>query len=217
MIFDVDGTLIDSNRAHASAWSDTMTEFGFPGTVDEVRPLIGMGGDKLLGKLTDLDPHGERAKELLAWRLRRFQEVYLPWIRPFPGVRELFQRLRDDGVRRGIASSGKRDELLPLLAVAGVDDLVDEIVSSDDAHSSKPDSDILLVALHRLGCSAENVRVVGDTPFDVEAATRAKIAIVAVRCGGWDDRNLAGAEIVLDDPAALLAHYDQILRDAGSM
>jgi phosphoglycolate phosphatase-like HAD superfamily hydrolase len=214
MIFDVDGTLIDSNHAHAAAWSDALTEFGFPGSLDEVRPLIGMGGDKLIGKLTDLDPQGAQAKDLMSWRLRRFQDVYLPGLRPFPAVRALFERLQQDGVRRGIASSAKRDELTPLLEIAGIAGLIDEVVSSDDAHASKPDADILLTALHRLRCSAHDVRVVGDTPYDVQAATRAKIGIIAVRCGGWDDGNLVGAEIVLEDPAALLTYYEETWRPA---
>jgi HAD superfamily hydrolase (TIGR01549 family) len=206
-IFDVDGTLVDSNGAHASAWQDALTEFGITRPLDEIRSLIGMGGDKVTVRLTGLDPESEMAKQLSAWRARRFREVYLETIRPFPQVRELFEVLKQDGVKRGIASSAQRDDLGPLLEIAGVDRLVDEVVSADDAAASKPDADIFLAALDRLGCPRERVRAYGDTPYDVEAANRAAIEIVALRCGGWDDVHLAGAAMVLDDPAAVLREY----------
>lgn len=211
-IFDVDGTLVDSNGAHAASWQDALTEFGFSRPLPEIRSLIGMGGDKLIGRLTGLDADSERAHQLSAWRQRRFQQTYLETIRPFPRVRELFELLRDHGVGRVIASSAKRDELAPLLAIAGVDKLVDHVVSVDDAEASKPDADIFLVALARLNCARERARAFGDTPYDVEAANRAKIDIVAVRCGGWDDAHLTGASLILDDPAAVLRHYQQQLR-----
>ena len=206
-IFDVDGTLVDSNGAHAEAWRDALAEFGIPKPLPEIRALIGMGGDKVIEKLTGLDPEGARARQLTEWRARRFREVYLPDILPFPQTRELFEVLRDDSVKRAIATSGKRAELNPLLEIAGVASLVDHVVSADDAEESKPDADIFLAALDRLDCERRLVRAIGDTPYDVEAARRAGIAIVAVRCGGWDDQHLAGATAIVDDPAAILRHY----------
>jgi HAD superfamily hydrolase (TIGR01509 family) len=210
MIFDVDGTLVDSNDAHAAAWVDAFSEFGYQVPFAKVRRLIGMGGDKLIGVLTGLDGKGERAKELSAWRGCRFRDSYLPRIRPFPAVRELFERLKSDGIRRGIASSARRAELSDLIEVAGVADLIDEIVSADDATDSKPDADILKAALDRLHCASEGTLAVGDTPYDVQAAERAGIAIIAVRCGGWDDRELQGAREIVDSPADLLAQCDRI-------
>ena len=174
-IFDVDGTLVDSNGAHASAWQDALAEFGITRSLPEIRSLIGMGGDKVIGRLTGFDPKSAQAKQLSAWRARRFRDVYLETIRPFPQARELFQVLKEDGVKRGIASSAQRDDLAPLLEIAGVDHLVDEVVSADDATASKPDADIFLAALERLGCPRERVRAYGDTPYDVEAANRAGI------------------------------------------
>jgi len=215
-IFDVDGTLVDSNGAHAAAWQDALAEFGVSKRREEIRTLIGMGGDKLIGKLTGLDAKEQRARQLSAWRARRFREAYLPTIRPFPQVRELFERLRADGVKRAIASSAKRDELGPLLEIAGIDRLVDQVVSADDARASKPDADVFLAALDRLECERQRVRTFGDTPYDVEAARRAGLEIIAVRCGGWDDAHLRGAAVVLDDPAAVLEYYLREFRPAES-
>ncbi|HEX2657979.1 MAG TPA: HAD family hydrolase [Polyangia bacterium] len=211
-IFDVDGTLVDSNGAHAEAWRDALLEFGFDKPVSEIRPLIGMGGDKVIARLTGLDSESDRGKQLSAWRARRFREAYLHTIRPFPKARELFEAMRDDGVKRALASSGKRDELKPLLELAGIDGLIDHFVCADDAEESKPDADLFLVALDRLKCERDVVRAVGDTPYDVEASRRAGIEIIAVRCGGWDDQHLQGACLIVDDPAAVLRHYLQNLR-----
>jgi len=211
-IFDVDGTLVDSNDAHAAAWRDALAEFEIPRPLSEIRALIGMGGDKLIGRLTGLDPAGARARRLSEWRARRFREAYLPHIRSFPQARELFEVLRDDGVKRAIASSGERQELNPLLEIAGVAALVDQVVSADDAEASKPDADLFLAALERLKCERRLVRAIGDTPYDVEAARRAGVAIVAVRCGGWEDQQLVGATAIVDDPAAILRHYRRVGR-----
>lgn len=209
VIFDVDGTLVDSNDAHAQAWVDALHEQGYDVPFEQVRPLIGMGGDKLLPKVTGVEKDSDTGKKIDELRQKIFNKKYLPTLQPFPEVRELVQRIQQDGFEIGIASSAKAEELDKLLQVAQIDDLVEHETSSSDADESKPDPDIVQAALDKLGCPAEQVIMVGDTPYDVEASHRAKIGVIAVRCGGWDDKGLQGADAIYDSPADILAHYDQ--------
>jgi HAD superfamily hydrolase (TIGR01509 family) len=207
VIFDVDGTLIDSNDAHARAWADALKEFGLSCDVDQVRRLIGMGADKLLPAVAGVSADSDLGQRILDYRGRRFQDAYLDSLKAFPGTRELFERLKEDGVLIAIASSAKAKELSRLLRIAGVDDLVNRRTSSDDVASSKPDPDALHAALNELHLGPEAAVMVGDTPYDVEAAGRAHVAAIAFRCGGWDDGDLAGTVAIYDGPAAMLDSY----------
>jgi HAD superfamily hydrolase (TIGR01509 family) len=207
IIFDVDGTLVDSNDAHARAWVDVLEEHDRPVPFARVRPLIGMGGDKVLPLLTGIEQESEIGQRLSSRRGEIFRERYLPHLKAFPAVRELFLLLKDRGHALAIASSAQEEELVALLEVAGVADLVEHRTSSSDADASKPDPDIVGAVLTQLGRPARAV-MVGDTPYDVEAAGRAGIASVAVRCGGWTDADLRDALAVYADPADLLACYE---------
>jgi HAD superfamily hydrolase (TIGR01549 family) len=207
VIFDVDGTLVDSNDAHAAAWRDALLEFGIDRPVGEIRRLIGMGGDKLLPALTGLSADSELGRRIVERRARRFREAYVDELRPFPGARALLARIAGDGFRLGIASSAKEDELNRLLRIAGVDDLIDRQTSSDDVDASKPDPDALHAALAKLRVPAKSAVMVGDTPYDIESAARAGVPTIAFRCGGWTDADLAGARAIYDGPADLLAQY----------
>ena len=210
VLFDVDGTLVDSNDAHASAWIDALKEFGFTDVpFEKVRRMIGMGGDKILPDLTGMKEDDERGKKLLDRRKQIFLATYLPRLRPFPDSRKLVQRIKQDGMLAVVASSADSKELTPLLRAAGVEDLMDGTTTSSDAEDSKPDPDILQAAVAKTGFAAEQLIMLGDTPYDVEAANRAGVPIVAVRCGGWSDRDLAGALAVYDDPADILENYDR--------
>lgn len=209
VIFDVDGTLVDSNDSHASAWVDALKEFGFTDIpFDKVRRMIGMGGDKILPDLTGLGEDDERGKKLLDRRKQIFLQNYLPELSAFPCSRELVERIRREGMVTAVASSANAKELLPLLRVARVDDLMDTVTSASDAEESKPDPDIVQAAVARTRLPAEQLIMVGDTPYDVQAAKGAGVPIVAVRCGGWSDRDLQGALAVYDDPADILANFD---------
>jgi HAD superfamily hydrolase (TIGR01549 family) len=210
MIFDVDGTLVDSNGAHAAAWAEALRDFGIERDVDVVRPLIGMGGDKLLPRLAGVSDDSELGRRIVARRAQRFRDTYLDHLSPFPCVRELFERLREDGVRLAIASSAQQDELEALLEVANVRDLVDRrtATSAGDVEASKPDPDVVRAALARLGVAPTAALVVGDTPYDVEAARRAELGAIAFRCGGWADRELEDAVAIYDGPREMLADYD---------
>lgn len=208
VLLDVDGTLIDSNDAHASSWADAFREFGRAEVdFDRVRPLIGMGGDKLLPRLTGLDHDSDLAQRITERRTELFNTAYLPKLRAFPCVHELLKRFKSDGLSLIVATSAKREELNKLLEQAGLGELIDRKTSSSDADRSKPDPDIIHAALERGKLSAAEAVMVGDTPYDVEAAEHAGVKCVALRCGGWDDRALGRAVEIYDDAAHLLAAY----------
>jgi HAD superfamily hydrolase (TIGR01509 family) len=211
VIFDVDGTLVDSNDAHAQSWVDTFAEAGYEVPFEVVRPLIGMGADKLLPKTIRIRHDSEQGRKLIKRRSEIFRERYLPHLRPLPGARALVLRVRDDGLKAIVATSAKDEELNGLLKAAEVEDLMEEKATASDAKRSKPDPDIVEAAIEESGVPSNKAVMIGDTPYDVEAALRAGVRVIAFRSGGWDDDSLKGAEQIYDGPADLLAHYDASL------
>lgn len=207
VILDVDGTLIDSNDAHARAWVDAFAEFEFDVPYERVRSLVGMGGDNLLPEAIHLEKDSPTGAALSKRRGEIFEERYLGTINPFSGTRDLLKRMRDEGLKIAIGTSAQKKELEPLLKIADVTDLIDSRTSSDDAESSKPDPDIVEAALARLRLPAAEVLMVGDTPYDIEAAARAGVRTVAFRSGGWTDRGLQGAIAVYAGPWDLLERF----------
>jgi HAD superfamily hydrolase (TIGR01509 family) len=211
VLLDVDGTLIDSNDAHARAWVDVGQEFGHVIEFDEVRWLIGMGGDKVLPRLTGLQEESPEGERMLERRGEIFRERYLPALAAFPGARELVDRLRADGRKLVVATSASETDLKALLEQAGLESLLEDATNSDDAEASKPSPDIVEAALKKSGAAAAHAVMIGDTPYDIEAATRAGIRAIAVECGGWGADELADAVEVYASPGDLLARYDQSL------
>jgi len=207
VLLDVDGTLIDSNDAHARAWSDTLAEFGRPTPVEKIRPLIGMGGDKLLPKLLGVDADSDEGRRFSKRRAEIFRQQYVPHLRLTRGARELLQRFRREGLHLTIATSAKDGELDTMLRQVGLEELVDEKTSSADVEHSKPDPDVVQAALDKSGFAADEVVMLGDTPYDVEAAHRAGVAAVALLSGGWDADALSAAAAIYEDPADLLRHF----------
>ena len=208
VILDVDGTLIDSNDAHARAWVDAFREFDHDVPYARVRALIGMGGDNLLPEAIQVEKDSPEGEALSKRRGEIFNERYLETINPFAGTRDLLKRMRDEGLEIAIGTSAPKEELEPLLKIADVLDLIDSKTSSDDAESSKPDPDIIQAALGRLKLARSEVLMVGDTPYDIEAAARAGVRTVAFRSGGWTERGLQGAIAVYAGPWDLLDHFD---------
>ena len=208
VIFDIDGTLVDSNDAHAQSWVDTFAEAGYDVPFDVVRPLIGMGGDKLLPKTIGKSRDSEEGKKLVKRRSEIFRERYLPHLRPLKGARELVLRVRSDGLKAVVATSAKEEELKGLLKAAQVDDLMEEEATASDADRSKPDPDIVHAAIEQSGISSEYLVMIGDTPYDIEAASKAHVRTIAFRSGGWKDDALKGAVEIYNGPDDLLAHYE---------
>lgn len=210
ILLDVDGTLLDSNAAHAASWSDAFHAYGYPISAADVRPLIGMGGDKVMATLVPgLHPQdGRLGQKIAEHRARIFLAEYLPNLKPTRGARELLVNLLRRGCTLTVATSAKGDELKKLLTAAGIVDLIETSATSDDAEQSKPDPDIVHAALEKCGAKPAQAVMLGDTPYDILAARAAGVRIVAVRCGGWHDADLDGAAAIYDDPADVLAHLE---------
>ncbi|HEY3668377.1 MAG TPA: HAD family hydrolase [Polyangiaceae bacterium] len=207
VLLDVDGTLVDSNDAHAQAWLEVLQRSGYQTSFAQVRHLIGEGGDKLIPQVTRLAPDSHEAKRLSSERGALWKRVYLPQVRAFPKAEALLRRLSAAGLRLVVASSAKHEELQPLLELCGALPFILHETSSDDASHSKPDPDIVRVALHKAGCGPGEAILLGDTPYDVAAAARAGVRSVALRSGGHSDSALAGALVIYDDVADLLANF----------
>jgi HAD superfamily hydrolase (TIGR01509 family) len=209
VIFDVDGTLVDSNDQHAMSWCDALSEFGRAVPFEQVRPLIGMGGDKLLPRAAGIPDDSPEGKKISKRRAEIFRQEYLPTIKAFPMARDLCLRLREAHYELAVASSAQKADLLPLLKIAEVDDLLAEKTSSSDAENSKPDPDIVSATIKKLGLNGADAVMIGDTPYDVEAAEKAGVRTIAFRCGGWDDQALRGAIALYDGPADLYERFDE--------
>jgi HAD superfamily hydrolase (TIGR01549 family) len=211
IIFDIDGTLVDSVDLHARAWQEAFRHFGFDLPFDRVRSQIGKGSDQLIPALLPEEAVKEHGEAIDEFRGDLFKRRYLPQVRSFPAVQELFERIQADGTPIVLASSAKGDELEAYLKITGVGDLIEGATSSDDADRSKPHPDIFEAALGKLGdIDRSRVLVVGDTPYDARAAAKARLVTVGLRCGGWPEEELlaAGCLAVYRDPADLLKHYD---------
>jgi HAD superfamily hydrolase (TIGR01549 family) len=212
IIFDIDGTLVDSVDLHARAWQEAFRKFGHEVEFEKVRHQIGKGGDQLMPvflSATELERSGE---ELEKYRGELFKRDYLPQVRAFPQVRELFECILRDGKRIALASSAKKDELKTYKEIARITDLIEEETSADDADKSKPHPDIFEAALAALGdVRNDEAIVIGDTPYDAEAAGKIKLRTIGVLCGGFPEAELraAGCTHIYRDPADLLARYAQ--------
>ena len=202
-LLDVDGTLVDSNDAHAQAWAETLARHGFDIELPRIRRLIGMGGDRLVHELTGLARDSEANRTIGKERAQRFLERWLREVRPLPGARELVLRLRDGGYRYAIASAAKSEELTALLETAKIADLIEVATTSSDVEESKPDPETVETALAKLSGSRATAVMVGDTPYDVRAALDAGIACIAVTSGGWSPAELTGAIAVYAGPGEL--------------
>jgi beta-phosphoglucomutase-like phosphatase (HAD superfamily) len=207
VIFDLDGTLVDSNEFHIDSWDRAFRHFGKTFSYEELRKQIGKGSDNYLPQFLTPKEMNEFGKELDQYRSDLFKSEYLPCVKPFPKVRELFEQIWRDGKHILLASSGKKPETEHYTKLLQIEDLIDGQITSEDANSSKPAPDIFNAALAKLGVSPNEAIVVGDTRFDVEAAKKAGLAAIGFLCGqAADEKTLrgAGALATFRDPADLL-------------
>jgi HAD superfamily hydrolase (TIGR01509 family) len=208
VLFDIDGTLVDSTDAHAQAWVKAFAESGITVDFNHVRRCIGMGGDKLMPAVSDLAEDSPEGKRISRRRGEIFKRELLPQVTAFQDADRLVAELRGRGYRMVAASSAKKDELQLLLKIARVDTLMDAATSSDDAEESKPDPDIIEAAMKLVQATPTEAVMIGDTPYDIEAARRGDIPTIAFRSGGWADRDLKGAIAIYDGPWDLLKNID---------
>ena len=212
-IFDMDGTLVDSNELHVDSWDRAFRRFGKQFPREKLRAQIGKGSDQYLPEFLTPDEIKRFGKALDDYRSDLFRKEYLPAVRPFPKVRELFQRIRDDDKCIVLASSGKKADTKYYIDLLNIDNLIKGYVSGDDADNSKPAPDIFSASLKKLGdISPAEAVTVGDTRFDVEAAEKAGLKTIGFLCGGTSESALreAGAVAIYRDPADFLAHYQDL-------
>ena len=216
MIFDIDGTLVDTNPAHVLAWRRAFERLGYDIPIERIEIEIGKGGDKLVPSIL-----GEEAEARLGEALRRAQkEEFLAiarreHFRVFPGVPQIFDALRDRAVRTALATSSDKKHLGATLASAGLDltTMVDVVVTKSDADESKPAPDIVVAAVKKLELPASDCAMVGDTVYDAQACQSAGVVFLGVLCGGTAEAELlaAGAISVWRDVAHLLQDLDRVL------
>jgi HAD superfamily hydrolase (TIGR01549 family) len=213
VIFDIDGTLLDSVDLHAKAWQEAFEKFGKHIPFKEIRQQIGKGGDQLMPDFLTDEEMKQFGKELEEYRGELFKRKYLPHVKAFPRVRELFQFLKANDKRIALASSAKEDELKRYKQIADIEDLVDEESSSDDAERSKPHPDIFQATLKSLSIEANEAVVVGDSPYDAEEAGKIGLRTIGVLSGGFPREELvrAGCIAIFNDVADLLDHYDETI------
>jgi HAD superfamily hydrolase (TIGR01509 family) len=206
VLFDVDGTLVDTNYLHVLAWRRVFLEHDDPEiTAARIHRLVGMGTDELLETLC-----GGPRPELKEERARRFEELKGE-IRPFPRAADLLRAVHDRGIRVVLATSADKDDLEALLEAIDADDAIDAVTSAGEVDKAKPHPDLFDVALQEAGTSPDATVVVGDTVWDIKAAKRAGLPCVAVTSGGISRAELeaAGAVAVYDDVATLLDELDR--------
>jgi beta-phosphoglucomutase-like phosphatase (HAD superfamily) len=220
VIFDMDGTLVDSVDLHAQAWQDAFRDFGYEFELKAIRDQIGKGGDQHLPVFLTREEIDANGPDLEKHRGGILKERYLSQIKAFPQAPELFQRIRADKIKIVLASSAKAKELQTYKRIAGIERLIDAETSSDDAEKSKPHPDIFEAAMAKLdGVHKSEVVVVGDTPCDAEAAGKAGLSTIGFRCGGFAEAGLrdAGCFAIYDGPADLLARYDESVLGNGEL
>jgi beta-phosphoglucomutase-like phosphatase (HAD superfamily) len=211
VIFDMDGTLVDSVDLHARAWQDAFHDFGHEIELKPIRDQIGKGGDQLLPVFLTREQIDKEGPDLEKHRGDILKERYLSQIKAFPKVTQLFERIRADRIKIFLGSSAKSEELQTYKKIAGIEGLIDGETSSEDAEKSKPHPDVFLAAMAKLeGIHTSEVVVVGDSPYDAEAAGKVGLRTIGFRSGGFAEAKLraAGCIAIYDGPADLLARYD---------
>lgn len=211
-IFDIDGTLLDSVDLHAEAWRQVFLHHDRDIPFDKIRSQIGKGGDQLLPVFFSEEEVSHYGKEMETERGKLFKREFLSKVKPFPGVRALFERIKQDGIKIALASSAKRDELEHYAELLEIEDLIEAATSTDDAEKSKPHPDIFQAAVDKLsGVPAGTCLAVGDTPYDAEAAGKIGIKTLGFLCGGFPESDLrkAGTIAIYQDPEEALRRYDE--------
>lgn len=203
VLFDIDGTLVDSNYLHVHAWARAFHDIGIAADSWRIHRSIGMDGSTLVKTLSgDADDDTkERLKDLHS----RYYKELTPLLRVLPGAREVLDRVASMGLQVVLATSAPDDELSILREVLDRDDLVSEMTSSADVDTAKPQPDIIRVALDRAGVTADRAVFVGDSVWDTEACRRAGVTSIGVLSGGMSREELTagGARMVLEDARQL--------------
>lgn len=214
ILFDVDGTLVDSNEYHVLAWAEVFHAAGHDFRFADIHAQIGKGADNFVPALVP-GVSEEEAERLGEAHKALFAKIYSHRLKPFPGARELLGCCRKEGLKVMLATSASDRELERHLDVLDARGIVDGWTSADDVGHSKPCPDLFEAAARKAGVTPEEALVVGDTPYDIMAAGTAGIRTVAVRSGLFDDEALAGAIAIYDNVADLLERFDDSPLSSG--
>ncbi len=212
LLLDVDGTLIESNMQHAESWYEAFSEAGHQVEFEKIRLSIGKGGDQILPSLVHLSPESPEAEAISQRRGEIFRSKFLHQLRPHTRAAELLKTVANKGYQMVIATSSEAGDLQAMLRQAGLDGIIDECTTASDSKKSKPHPDIIIAALRKADCRADQAVMIGDTPYDIEAAKLAGVAAIGFASGGWSKADLedAGAVMVFDGCADFLSRADQI-------
>ncbi|HVG24273.1 MAG TPA: HAD family hydrolase [Thermoanaerobaculia bacterium] len=210
ILLDIDGTLVDSNDKHTDCWVQAFAHFGKEVDWKLIRPQMGKGGDLLVPDTLNAREMRAFGEPLKKYRGELWKDEYMKSVQPFPGVRESIRAIADRGIKLAFASSSNPDEVEYYVELLGVGDLLEGTTSKEDAQFSKPSPEIFQAALERVKSDPARTIVVGDTPYDILAAHRSALPVVALRCGGFAEELLAKAEFVFDDLNAMTRELDRI-------
>lgn len=216
VIFDIDGTLIDSNDAHAESFVKAFEKFGKEVPFEEIKCLIGMGADEILEKYLSKSEIEDFGEKLTEYRKQVFLKDFMPKLKTFPNIRELMEKLKSDGKKIVLASSASEEELKAYRDILKISDLLEEETSADDVEDAKPAPDIFQAALRKLKNIDKNEAIViGDTPYDVAAARKADLKMIGVTSGGWSKEEMLkkGSEQVYKDISDIYDHYKEIFKN----
>lgn len=221
IIFDVDGTLVDTNPAHAQAWDQALKKHHYQVSLDRIAVEIGKGGDKLIPSILGEQIDRRDGESLRKSHTAEFKEIAQSTkLQAFPGVESLLKAIRQRGLKLALATSSKKDELQTTERSAGVkwDNFFDAVATGDDASDSKPAPAILEVAIRKLKLSPAQCAMIGDTPYDADTARDAGAICLGVTCGKMNDEKTlraSGMRKVYRDPANIEAHLDEMLHIAS--
>jgi membrane protein len=209
LLFDIDGTLVDSNDFHVQAWLEVFRAAGHDFTPEIIHGQIGKGGDNLLPTLLP-DLSEEEQDRIAQGHGPTYRDKYMGQVRPFPGARDLLVRGKEEGFTVALATSANPEELDHYVELLDAKDLIDLTTSKGDVEATKPAPDIFAAAVDKAGIRPQEALVIGDTPYDVLAANRAGVQAIGLLSGGFPEEDLraAGAIAVYRDAADLLAHWD---------
>ena len=208
ILFDIDGTLVDSNDFHVDAWIEAFAEHGHDPDRDAIRAQIGKGGDMLVPALIP-GASEEDAEAMSDAHGKAFKKRRLDKVRPFPQAGDLVRRVHAAGYKVALASSASQGELDHYVELLGIEDAVDATTTIDDVENSKPAGDIVGAVLGKLGVEAHEALFVGDTPYDIQAGAKCGVPTIALLSGGFARETLTDARAIYDDATALLAAFPE--------
>jgi HAD superfamily hydrolase (TIGR01509 family) len=210
VLFDIDGTLVDSNELHARCWIEIFAHYGKTFDYDTMFHQMGKGGDLLVPDLLNAKEMLSFGEEIKKKRGELYKEKYLPRVKPFPNVKRTFEIMHARGLKLALASSSNADEVEYYTDLLDIGDLLDGTTSKKDAKFSKPSPEIFAAALEKVDCDPSCVLIVGDTPYDILAGHRVPAAVAAVLSGGFERELLIKAEFLFDDVEELTGKLDLI-------